>query len=529
MQLDQNEATLKYCSLFEDRAQRVNSKNRKASMSEEMATMRKQLACGVLVLLSILSTTSFGALDDCSVYFLNGMWNSPDDAIKSRDKLHALVIPDVPYVNIQRLYNSNDTALWEMIDVVRRQSTPDSERETFKSFWRFLDDPTASDQLSGITRQQYLEILARYDQSAYVQNPQLQGMVAILRDNYYNKKRKALLVAHSQGNFYANQLVNYLQSFDPMVAACTTVVGVASPATYVAKSGPYQTRSDDAVINLAREKFPAGPSILPANWIPPYPGAFADISSHKFIESYLAPPDLRSRIRSNVLSQASANGTSECALNTPACGLPINSGGGTGTYDFAKTLGAGKQTVTANFEAYGIPDKLEIFAGGRRLASTDGLVSGFHNLTFEFDSAALGTTQLTARVTGNPDLVTAWKLCLDCSGIACGWVSDTRTVTVGYTSTETGGWQCTSGTVSISGQAMIGTIPKYGTRTAEVVAGGKHKLQSVNSACACTYATGCTSPAPQRNFSISYKDGTGVNHSWTIPVALTTTFLFEVK
>ena len=141
----------------------------------------------------------------------------------------------------------------------------------------------------------------RLDERAYVQDPQLQNLVSVLRLNHA-MGRKALLVGHSQGNFYANQAINYLQLVSRDVAVCVDTVATATLASYVAKSGPYITRDDDRAVSNARWYFTGGASILPAN-IVGGSSFFARSSNHNFIEAYLTPSHMSSRLRADIVAR----------------------------------------------------------------------------------------------------------------------------------------------------------------------------------------------------------------------------------
>lgn len=63
--------------------------------------------------------------------------------------------------------------------------------------------------------------------------------------------RKLLLVGHSQGSFYANDMYSYLLEHGEPKAA-VGVYHVGSPASFVAGGGKYLTSSNDSIINAAR-------------------------------------------------------------------------------------------------------------------------------------------------------------------------------------------------------------------------------------------------------------------------------------
>lgn len=388
--------------------------------------MKKLLFC-VSLFLTFLSSASLGALSDYNIYFINGINASLPQAKESRDKLRNLVLPDVPDGNVQTLYQNNDRAWGEMIEVVRQQASADNERHRYKVFWKCVNDPSPEtcdpgSPPSKSLRRVISRTLAKYDEAAYVQNPQLQAMVGVLRDNYYNKRKKALLVSHSQGNFYANQVVNYLQSFDPAVAACVEVVGVASPATYVAKSGPYDTRSDDDVINAARADFPWGGSILPATWAPPFPApAYPDPSHHTFVASYLGPGALRQRIRNNIVLQTASAADSACVL--PQACKTLRTSGGQGGYQLSHFLGQDAKTVNMRFDFTSgptWPNDVHIVVNPDRYGSRifNYYSSASHWSSFRFDPAQMnGATGVEISLGVSPSIT--WGLCIDCGDGSC--------------------------------------------------------------------------------------------------------------
>ena len=401
--------------------------------------MPKRLAISASLLLLQLSSQSFGALDEYTVYYLNGMNNSPAQAISGRNKLHDLAIPDVPSSSVMILYQNNTGALVEMVQKVAQQGTLDTQREAFKNFWKCVSAPTP-EKCAGYPStpgalQIVNETLAKYDETAYVQNAQLQRLVGRVSDNYYTNNKKSLIVSHSQGNFYANQIVNYLQSFDPAVAACVDIVGVASPATYVAKSGLYETRNDDAVINAARSFFPWGASILPPTAAVPDDPFFAlDGFGHNFIDAYLRPNSMRKRIREDIVLQTLTVADSPCQLCTPF-NENVSGAFDDSTYPkhFVRKIGAGKRTINVRFD-FTAPANTPYDGGYShygsvyvRARNANGSINFLLDLktpypapygrqiyrgSFVFDSTQLGTTSVEVDVYATP--TSTANVCVDC-------------------------------------------------------------------------------------------------------------------
>lgn len=469
-----------------------------------------------------------GQFDSFKIYYVNGMANyTENDARTTRNQLSLLAIPDA--YDVSYLYQKNGSVPYQLLQSYEQNYT-DGSRDKYKNFGKWLMHLNLAP--TRFMENVYWPVLARWDQYSYTSgDPYLQRMVNMVNSVLQTGER-VILVAHSQGNFYANQVANYIQTNTPY-GLCLGVVGVATPATNVAgNSGPYTTLKNDLVINGARTTFPWGSSILPGN---SGPITTADSMNHNMTVAYLV--NLAPQIRQQIINVATAVNNACPPPESPppppptgsslSCGTPINSKGSTGTYDYVQTIGQGTQTVVANFEAYSIPDQLEIFAGSTRLVSTKGLVSGFHQIPFTFDSAALGTTQITARVTGNGDPNTLWTLCVDCSsGTTCSSALPRRSVSVSMSYTWTSQWYCTAGSISIDGGAL-GNLASGVTINTTLTAGTEnHVISAPGAGCTCTLTTGC-STNPDAKYLISYKDGTGATQLVTGP--LTKQFGFIVN
>jgi hypothetical protein len=108
--------------------------------------------------------------------------------------------------------------------------------------------------------------------------------------------KRVLLVAHSQGNLFANQLMQAYQG-DSKYKNSIAMIGLGSPAGETFSNTIYQTADDDRIINILRGKFLN--AILQAN-VDNDPGVFGDfrdITNHMFIPSYF---DIRLPSRANI-------------------------------------------------------------------------------------------------------------------------------------------------------------------------------------------------------------------------------------
>lgn len=499
----------------------------------------KKVYC-LLFTLAFLPQTSFGALTDYNFYYINGVNNTPRNAEDSRNALRAFVLPDVSINNVQLLYQQNLGTFEAMINKARDQALLDNQRDTYKRFWACVINPNpltcnSTNPSTPDMYQMVITTLTALDETAYVQYPRLLRMVNIVRNDYANG-RKSLLIGHSQGSLYANQISNYLRTHHPEVAACTDLVSVGTPATYVARSsnskpGRWETRDDDRIINLARTWWPWGGSILQETWIA-NGVADGDWTNHGFIESYLGPNAMRSRIRADIEAQTATIANSTCTLDKvpTSCGTPIVGGGSSGVKDHIMEIGQNTQTLTANFEAYSIPDELSIYANGSKIAGSGSFVGGFHSYSFTFNPQQLGTTQLLARVRGNVNPDTLWTLCIDCNGTPgspCA-TSSRREVSLALSYSWESQWFCTAGQVEIDGVLwgnLTSTSPLKVLVT-PTIGTEYHELVAPNAGCLCLLTLGCQTN-PLATISFSYRDGNGGLHYLNAPLTKTTRFSIQ--
>jgi len=102
--------------------------------------------------------------------------------------------------------------------------------------------------------------------------------------------QKVLLVGHSQGTFYTNEIYNYLIE-NGIPESAVSIYNIATPANYVEGNGKYLTSANDNLINKVRE-WAAGLNAnqpLEANTLIPLSSKKGSLwSGHSFREEYLA-------------------------------------------------------------------------------------------------------------------------------------------------------------------------------------------------------------------------------------------------
>jgi len=125
--------------------------------------------------------------------------------------------------------------------------------------------------------------------------------------------RKLLVVGHSQGALYGNEMYWYLTTHGEPAEA-VGVYAVGTPGTMVAGDGAYINSDNDTVINLLRT---IESNVLPANYYIPLVGADASSTTagHSFVDAYLAgaPDKIVGDIDSELSGlKASDSGAGDC-------------------------------------------------------------------------------------------------------------------------------------------------------------------------------------------------------------------------
>ena len=205
-----------------------------------------------------------------TVFFGNGMFNSFDEAQKSLDALVARVSETENWKRSWSdvAYNFDEPAVYQLLEVLEQKSG-----DLDKRFWRwFWDWSEAPDWFRNIIKARML-----YEEKNGHQRYSL-GSQLIRYQKELMKDRGVIVVAHSQGNFFANSAALHLAAGMYPVNNFYRVISVATPASFVDGDGPYFTLTSDGVIRWI-------PGALPPNAtnVAPAPG----LLDHKFVEHYL--------------------------------------------------------------------------------------------------------------------------------------------------------------------------------------------------------------------------------------------------
>ncbi|QBC43093.1 hypothetical protein [Iodobacter fluviatilis] len=231
--------------------------------------MLKRLA----LLTSLMAGPAFAA--PAAVIFINGVQSTFDDSVASmlvlKGNLKAKKLDkNFVYGNAYNTSNGFFSDLWQVFQ------QKNNETQDAKNFWRMLDGGTA--QAGWMSQAIYDKYLNAFSNSSM---PELPEHLKIYRQ-YLAEGRKLVLVAHSQGNLYANAEQNMLISGPKNMQGKVSSVGTASPAQYLMPGSSYITSSWDQVINGLRLIKTTLPPNISIGFHPTQ-----DITGHSFVKIYM--------------------------------------------------------------------------------------------------------------------------------------------------------------------------------------------------------------------------------------------------
>jgi hypothetical protein len=256
--------------------------------------MKKITALLVLIFITLLTITSGYCQDEkVKIYFCNGILNKEDDATKSLAALIILfnkanIIGDLEgKISCKLAYNPSDGILDLYEAVVQTADI------AWTSFWRFL---AGVDPMPDFIQDRMKIISAKFDEDMVKSYTSIQDHIKIYNEDLC-QGNKVIVVAHSQGNLYAN--IAYTK-INENVKDGFGIVSVANPSWYVAGDSSdsfYTTIEEDLVIGILPVALPSTTD----NFDGFNPN---DLSGHMFTASYLAPGHrAESRILDHIITK----------------------------------------------------------------------------------------------------------------------------------------------------------------------------------------------------------------------------------
>ena len=240
------------------------------------------------LILIILSFSFALPINECKtdIYFVNGVWNTEDQARDSAKKLYQIYELTKKYRKVKLLYNSHYGAQEDLLETFyqlkKEGQINNVEYFTLVSLAYGGNIPAATAALTKL-----MPIIK------YLEEKNVEKLVSNVYNNRFKYSHRVLLVSHSQGNLFANRINRIFDSLFPKeYQDYLANVQVASPANSVhAKMGTYITGWIDPVINPI-------PGSMPAN-------ADLDSPGHGFVTAYLASKDTYNKIVAAIKQQLS--------------------------------------------------------------------------------------------------------------------------------------------------------------------------------------------------------------------------------
>jgi len=403
-------------------------------------------------LLAAIGLAIFAQDSDCdleskvSVIYINGMMNSFDEAESNLGYIHTVIKHD-SYLKSQGINDEGQVALHyqesEFKRIVQTQASGVIQELFYFYEENYLKAENLTEEITEVLsdkildnslfftwierpikapnwfREEYKKKVVEKVENTYVTDSDLNGFVNLVLGRV-NKGNKVVIVSHSQGNFYANQLWHHFQVNYNELLEHVSFVPVATPSNYTPKDVPYTTLTNDLIMGFVRFNYPL---TLPGNYT--YKSPY-DKTGHGLAYSYLGGSPNRNvfvhgrssdRFSNLVRNAAQSIEYPECKEIIP-CNSTLQHSGSSGTFRFDQELGSQSGPVEVGFEAYFIPDSIKIRANDANrtlLSSSNGPVSGYHSdYEFNFDYEQLNTTSVEVEVIGNENSDTQWDVTMSC-------------------------------------------------------------------------------------------------------------------
>lgn len=267
------------------------------------------LTCFVFLFLLSVPRTAWAqncgpSVSASEVFYVNGINTDVQSARDSLLQLRNALRPELQANGVRancvifsNSFNFTDTILLDLV-----QSAAQVLAGDLASFWRTLaglqETPEELEQFA-------LAQAASVDAASYVVANELAMHVSSYLQAI-SDGRKVILVAHSQGNLYANAAYGVLSDVD-VQSSLVDIIAVASPASFVADDGPtgacaatpcYTTLEEDPIWRLPVVPSPLQPNITNGGTCG---GIFTFASCHGFTRSYLYGASSGPRIRAHII------------------------------------------------------------------------------------------------------------------------------------------------------------------------------------------------------------------------------------
>lgn len=264
--------------------------------------MNNYLKLNLIVLALMLCQAAFGQTScqiSSDVFYINGV-NKPskkeveDSALSLKESINSFLKQNSGVKSVSILYNDSDGVFFDIFSELSSQKA--LEKKTNESDEFISTTLTAVGLLDSLQQAEKEVIQARYGKLLIESlTPATNELLAKFKDTIISSSlsqgTQAVLVSHSQGNMFANEVFNQIKLSQPAsVSRGLAVVNVANPAAK-APSGLYLTSTKDWIINVL-SRFQAAVMFALAPMTSNFDASLAslekDKTGHGFNEVYLA-------------------------------------------------------------------------------------------------------------------------------------------------------------------------------------------------------------------------------------------------
>ncbi len=246
------------------------------------------------------------------IFFGNGMFNSADDANRSAQELERLVLSAQPATPGKKLvfdvaYKRSEALFEQLFNVAKHKALDD-----FGRVWLWIQGlEPAPDWFQMAMEDLTIKLTPEYQSQFERLRGHLESYSRYVTDGY-----NVVLVSHSQGNFFANQVMRGLEShiddswsgsiadksaknpLYPKFSELFANIQVATPVTETVGGAPWTTFSDDLPMAAVRRVAGALPANVKAKGRGLGPGQ--DPLGHNFISAYLRVDETRNKILNEI-------------------------------------------------------------------------------------------------------------------------------------------------------------------------------------------------------------------------------------
>ena len=142
--------------------------------------------------------------------------------------------------------------------------------------------------------------VAELGEADYVNHRDLSNQINGIYLPALESGHQVVLLAHSQGNYYANRAWNHIDNLANENIPSSQMGIVGSPANHVAGGGFHTTNNWDLVVDAVRAVSPASLQPLPANVFPGF-HPIIDAKGHSLVDTYLGNTHYYSSVKAKII------------------------------------------------------------------------------------------------------------------------------------------------------------------------------------------------------------------------------------